>query len=68
MNDYDNKLRRIDRAASIYQGSPLEFARVVRLILYPELHTHVASHDRTDACRVCGLDLRDDIHKRVKEK
>jgi len=27
-------------------------------------HYHKASDDNTDTCATCGLDLRDDIHKR----
>lgn len=30
-------------------------------------HTHVNSQNGTDACKVCGLDLRNEIHFRVGE-
>ncbi len=78
MNDYDNKLRRIVEAEQIFvhdapdfklgERDPVvmgEFIRAVRVILGSKSHVHVASHDGTDLCRVCRLDLRDDIHDRA---
>jgi hypothetical protein len=32
-----------------------------------ERHTHVNKGDGTDSCKVCGWDLRDEIHLRVGE-
>lgn len=31
-------------------------------------HIHVNNQDGTDTCRGCGLDLRDNIHKRLEAK
>ena len=39
----------------------VEARRVVNRL---EVHTHVSSMDGTDTCKLCGMDIRDEIHAR----